>query len=538
MQYDFLKNFPQRMKNVGLYATIVGNITSRTRWNDFGFEYNNERINIVFSILLFIMEKSLREEICTIDDITVFLDDINGEYYHKDLSYDDCMSLADFIMDVILSNEGKQMYFDGYDYEQGAFHITNIRYVRNRIVYGEGDVRRTSYLLTDDGYSLLLSTLEVEKNLQISIQEMIFRLHLEKQSYDKAVDDIRNIFHQIRIQYQSIMEAMLRIRRNALDYSVGEYKTIQEKDLEVVSETKGKFEGYRELVRNRVNEFEERDINAAGLTKEDEEKLKNLKRIGEYLDKTIDEHQKILGSHMDLKELYDRELESLSQFVKIKRFSLKDDVYDKLLEKPDAIGNLNILFSPLFRMDADKIYNTGKVFLPHRISRKKRDDVTTENIEFDEALWEEEQRKLREAKRRRYESCLGFILKEVCEAGESTLDIIREKVLTNEEYINELIPDIDVFKEVMVELLRERFIDINALKKERGEVISDPDEIFEINYMLLELLERYDGDGLIKTITVEKLEDSPQVVFERVRTADGAVRNIRCSNVRIKTYGV
>ena len=164
--------------------------------------------------------------------------------------------------------------------------------------------------------------------------------------------------------------------------------------------------------------------------------------------------------------------------------------------------------------------------------------MTTENIEFDEALWEEEQRKLREAKRRRYESCLGFILKEVCEAGESTLDIIREKVLTNEEYINELIPDIDVFKEVMVELLRERFIDINALKKERGEVISDPDEIFEINYMLLELLERYDGDGLIKTITVEKLEDSPQVVFEGVRTADGAVRNIRCSNVRIKTYGV
>ena len=56
MTYDFLKNFPQRMKNVGLYATLAGNITSRTKWNEYGFEKNNERINLVFSVLLFIME--------------------------------------------------------------------------------------------------------------------------------------------------------------------------------------------------------------------------------------------------------------------------------------------------------------------------------------------------------------------------------------------------------------------------------------------------------------------------------------------------
>ena len=104
MTYDFLKNFPQRMKNVGLYATLAGNITSRTKWNEYGFEKNNERINLVFSVLLFIMERSLREEICTLDDIAVFIDDINDEYYHKELSYDDCLSLSDFIVDVILSN--------------------------------------------------------------------------------------------------------------------------------------------------------------------------------------------------------------------------------------------------------------------------------------------------------------------------------------------------------------------------------------------------------------------------------------------------
>ena len=538
MQYDFLKNFPQRMKNVGLYTTLAGNITSRTKWNEYGFEKNNERINIVFSILLFIMEKSLREEICTIDDITVFIDDINDAFYHKELSYDDCMSLADFIVDVVLSNEGRQMFFEGFDYEQDAYHIMNIRYIRNRIVYSEGDVRRTSYLLTDDGYNLLLSTLEVESNLRISIQEMIFRLHLEKQSYDKAVDDIRNIFHHIRIQYQKIMDAMQRVRKNALDYSVGEYNSIQEEDLDVVAETKNKFEGYRELVINRVNEFEERNIDAAGLSKEDEEKLKNLKRIGEYLDRTIDEHQKIMSRHMDLKELYTKELESLSQFTRIKRFSLRNDVYDRLLDDPDAIGDLNIIFAPLFRSDTDKIYNTDKAFMPHRLNRKKKEEQTSENIEFDEALWEAEQKRLRDEKRKRYESSLGFIIREVCENGSVTLSAIREKVAEDAELIDVLIPDIDIFKEVMVELLREKHMNIDELKAERGEVISDSDEIFELNYMLLDLLEKYDREGSIKGIFIEKLENSEKVVFENVKTRDGVMRNIRCSDVRIKAYGI
>lgn len=36
-----------------------------------------------------------------------------------------------------------------------------------------------------------LSTLEIEDNMKFNIHEIIFRLHLEKQSYDKAVNDIK-----------------------------------------------------------------------------------------------------------------------------------------------------------------------------------------------------------------------------------------------------------------------------------------------------------------------------------------------------------
>lgn len=109
------------------------------------------------------------------------------------MSYAECSDLAKFIVNVVLSNEGRPMYFGGYDYEQQEMKKLHISYVNNRIIYDEQDVRRTSYYLTDDGYNLLLGTLEVESNLKLTIQEMIFNLHLEKQSYDKALDDVKNI---------------------------------------------------------------------------------------------------------------------------------------------------------------------------------------------------------------------------------------------------------------------------------------------------------------------------------------------------------
>ena len=159
--YEFLKNFPQRMKNVGLYAVLIQNSMQKTSWKQFGFAKFDEQMNLIFAVMLYIMEQSLKEENCTMDDIGAYIDTINSRYLHKEISYEDSRKLGDFIVNVILSNEGRAMYFDGYDFDQNDYHIMHISYVANRIVYLDQEVRRTSYYLTDDGYNLILSTLEI-----------------------------------------------------------------------------------------------------------------------------------------------------------------------------------------------------------------------------------------------------------------------------------------------------------------------------------------------------------------------------------------
>lgn len=550
MQYEFLKNFPRRMKNVGLYAVLIQNSAQKMSWKQFGFSKFDEQLNLIFAVMLYIMEQSLKEENCTMDDIGAYIDTLNTRYLQKEITYEDCRKLGDFIVNVILSNEGRAMYFDGYDFEQNAYHIMHVSYVANRIVYLDQEVRRTSYYLTDDGYNLILSTLEIENNMKLTIHEMIFQMHLEKQSYDKAVDEIKNVFNLMRIQLQKIQEAMGKIRRNALNYSVKDYEEILLENLDTISDTKEKFQKYRELVRSRVKNLEEENINVRRLGEKEEENLENLRIIEGYLNRTIDEHQKILSSHFDLKALYTKELELLSQVSLIQRFSFRNDFYDKVLEKPASLGNLEYFLRPLFNQEPEKIYNLNKALLYQKPSVRNEEEDTEEILDFDEEAYQKEQEKKRKEKLKCYENSLGFLIEQAAETGEISLLEIQGKLQSEIENKNpdneadtleapqkmrdQFIPNVEIFKEIMVELIRNKEIDMDALKRERSEFIQDQTSDFQLNEMLLQLCEGRFSQQKIRKIEVYRIEDGNTVIFDNVLTEGGERKSIRCSNILVR----
>lgn len=530
MQYEFLKQFPRRMKHVGLYAVLIQNSSQKTTWQKYGFSKMDEQVNLIFAMMLYIMEQSLKEENCTRDDLGAFIDSINMRYFKKGLSYEECKALGDFILNVVLSNEGKAMYFDGFDFDQNAYHIMNISYVANRIVYVDDEVKRTSYYLTDDGYNLLLSTLEMENNMKLTIHEMIFKMHLEKQSYDKAVDEIKQVFNLLRIQLQKIREAMGKIRRNALSYTVADYQSILDENLDTISDTKQKFQNYRELVKARARELEEEKINVRRLTAQEEEKLGNLRIIEGYLTRAIDEHQRILNGHFDLKSLYTRELEQLSQMSLIKRFPFRSGFYDQVLEHPDSLARLDYFLRPLFRQDPEKVYNLNKALELQRPMRRRTEEDEQEVLDFDEEAWEKEQEKRIREKLKKYEGSLSLLLDMAQKKGQITLQEMREGL--TEEAQERLIPTAEIFKEIMVELIRNREIDIEVLKRERSQYISEKADSFQLSEMLLDLAER--AQTPIRRVEVYRVEDGSTVVFDRTAGEGDSRKRIRCSNVMIR----
>lgn len=534
MQHDFLKHFPKRMKHVGMYGLLMQNSAQKQTWKSYGFLKLDEQLNVIFALMLYIMEQSLKEENCTIDDIGTFLDYLNSTYFHKSMSYEDCKKAGDFIINVILCNEGKAMYFDGYDFEQRAYKIMNIRYIANKIVYLNTDIKRTSYYLTDDGYNLLLGTLEMENNMKLTIHEMIFKMHLEKQSYDQAVEEIKNIFNLLRIQLQKIQEAIQKVRRNALNYSVADYQVLLEENMDTIDLTKQKFMGYRETVKKRAAELEDENINVKKLSSEDEEKLNNLRVIEQYLNRGIDEHQKILSSHFDLKILYDRELELLSQMSIIKRFSLRNELYDKILKNPSGLDCLEGFFRPLFYQAPQKVYNLNKAMELQRPIRKRMMEEEVEVVDFDEETWQEQLLQEQKEKLERYKRSLAFLLDILKEREQVSLKEIHDIISEKEDGISTLIPDVHIFKEIMVELIKSREIQVKKLQREKKEYVMEQTLAFQLQEMLLTILEEDPKKADITGIFVSRIAGADPVVFSRVKDSNGKEKMIRCSDLEFR----
>ncbi|MGL4874879.1 MAG: hypothetical protein ACRC30_09550 [Clostridium sp.] len=532
MELNFLDTQYERMKKIGAYALLFRNSISKGTWKSYGFTEGHEQDNVIFSILLYIMEQSSKEEICTMDNITGFIESLNDVHLKKDLNYDDLKNLATFIVNNVICDEGKAMYFKGYDFKEGDYKDINIAFVKSKMEDQEG-VRRVSYYLTDQGYDLLLSTLEIEENLKITIQELIFKEHLKKASYDKAVSDIKNVFDMYRRKILSMQEAVIRIRENPLSYSSDEYKEMTEGNLEFLNETKKKFNLHTEKVDERIKEFIEHDMNIKELTKEENSNLTNLKIIKRYLNRVIDENQKILKSHFHLKDAYGDELLNIAKMSLIERFNFKREVYDKILENLEKLEDIDIFLSPLFNQEPEKVYNLNKA-LEYQKPIKNREIEEDTEISFDEEDFLEEENKKKLEKLETYKKSMELILEFAFNKEEVTLSSINEFIQESETVLNRLIPNIEIFREIMIEFIKSGEIDINEAIEESRDFVENSEIEFRFIKNILEIIDENENYKKIKYIEASKILGAKEVKLENVLSEDGTYKNCICSDIVFK----
>lgn len=96
-----------------------------------------------------------------------------------------------------------------------------------------------------------------------------------------------------------------------------------------------------------------------------------------------------------------------------------------------------------------------------------------------------------------------------------------------------LIPNIDIFKEIMVELIKSKEINLAALRKEKSEYIVEETLEFQLQDMILNVVENDEKKKEISKIYVLRTQDKKSVEFTNVPDESGACKTIRCSNVEI-----
>lgn len=536
MNFDFLKDFSKRMKKVGTYTLITYNSIYKGTWKSYGFEETYEYMNLLFAVMMFIMEQSLKDEVCTIDDIASFIEDVDSRFFKKGLTFESSKSLGDFIVNTVLCDDGRAMYFKGYDFEEKQYRDIHISFVGNRIIYLNDTVRRTSYYLTEDGYTMMLGTLEVENNMKLTIQEIIFNLHLEKADYNKAVDDIKQIFNLSRIQLQKIEESIKSIRQNVLNFSSEEYESILNDNMVIIQEQRNKFKAYRQHVKEKIAEFYDDGIDIDKLDGEKREKLDNLGIINQYLSKVIGEQQKILNTHFDFKHAYSEALTGMTAMAAIKRINFNNELYEPVLSDPSKIDALDRIFRPLFISKLPKYYNINKC-VQYQRSIKTAEEDGDEEIAFDaDYLKEEKERELR-LKLLKYKNVLEVVLDHLIfsEKGIVTLRDIISSIRADSEDREKLVPSVEIFREVMIELLKANHIDIAELKREANNSV-DEDRLmgFELNKMVMALIEENRKYEKIKFLEINKVFDGEPVKIIGAQSDKGWVKTVTCSNIEFR----
>ena len=140
---------------------------------------------------------------------------------------------------------------------------------------------------------------------------------------------------------------------------------------------------------------------------------------------------------------------------------------------------------------------------------------------------------LRKIKLKKYEDSLSALMSEAMQKKTVSLSAIQAG-FKDESDRNQLIPDINIFKEIMVELLRARVIDIKALRSERADYIQEESGDFRLNNMILKLLDNHPAWQKVTKLTIEKVPGAGPVVFQNIQDEAGLTRTIRCSDVMIR----
>ena len=520
--YDFLNNFQQRMKNVSSSALLHRSIVYKdTLSSTFGFTEYDEQVNLVYLLLRYIMDRSLKEEYCTLDDMAVFLEEINLEYFKKDINRDSYVSLANFIVNEIVLNDGNMTFFNCLNPDKKEFNKVYVQLIGHKRTR---ESNMATYYLTDEGYNLLLSTFEFEDNMNLTVQELIFKTSLENKDYDKALNDVKNIFALSKKQVQLLLDNIVRIKENIMTFTAEDYEKSIQDSIKVIKEQDDKFKAHKEEIEKR-----ETDLRVLHLEKEDSldneekaeifNKLEKLGEIKKELSKITFEHSKIINVHFEFKDVYTKALLSSIEYSKKEMINIKEDVEDLIIKDLSNLDLIPMLMSPLYIKSINKEYNLMASLIPQKEKQSVVESSTEVSLCMDETEYlkekEEKERKNKE-KNDRYKNVIRVLFNHGVNNKlqfklSDILDYLNNE--ENKDNYNLLVPDIYILREVLIELLFMKEFTIEQLKKDIKKITKDSNSEFSFEPLriIVDLVNEEKDFKLINAVKIKKPKDKEMI---------------------------
>lgn len=523
MQREFYKDMARRTSLIALFGELFMLLRARTQTlAGYGFKKIEDQIMLVFMMMRVIMEKTLAEETCTLDDLTGALTELNAELFHLPLDYEALRRLASLLVVDVLSNSGEPIVFHAFESED---YIAHPLYITSTVTY-EGNAKKASYRMSDDGFRLMLSTLEMEENMQLQFRDLVLEMQLKRRNYSQALDEIRHIFEILKIRELDFQEKTALVRQDAALLSAAAYKEMIEENYTILSDARERFAKYQKQVREQTEDLSEKLTNSA-LEGPDFENLQTLEQIDKMLSRSVVAITRILKALADFSQAFSGELSAQFRAGSARRYSFSRLVMDRVYENPDLLDAIHTYLHPLFGKNPEPVFQLSPAFEYRQLLNKDEKDGFVEVEEdYDEAAEQKRKQQERES-RARLNQAVYLLFDALLQKEDGQLNLAEFGQPQG-------FPDnLDEARLLLASLADTRTISLAGLAADYEELVVDEDVPWSFPLALLENFGRLPGLGNYAWLDVEKGEGSVNYTLEE----EGLKISLNMDNIRFVLKG-
>lgn len=528
--YDFLNNFHKRMEKLSYSFLIDHKVSTLTAFKDYFSSL--ELINLVYSLMCFVLDRSLKDEECTLTNMASLLEELAAKYYDRPLTEPEASEITRFIVYKILRNDGKPFIFTTIDYATGQQKVFDFHLLQQKT--SKVDNNKSNFMLTQEGYRLILGALEVDEKTQIDINQMILELSLKKKNFSQGLLAVENLNNLITAQINVINNFIYRTRENIFSIEQKSFENNFIKNIQVLKEQNKKFDELKEII---IIEEDRLSKSEGEITKENYESLKQLGRIKELLTAISYRAGELINRHFHFKEEYKLALEEASFYYNNKRINLKEDLITPIEKDASGLGSLYKLFNPLFRASVPKRFNINYMFNEQKLYAKEDEE---DEIFISDDDGPDPELITRQNNKEQYRGIISSLLAFLVDKRSTDLDsLVNYYHDHNVAGYAKLVPTVRKFSEVFIELLRIGTIDVEEMLREQ-ENAYDNDEIeFDLRKLLVDEINEKYRFLTLKSMVFIKAGDRAKITVTEQR-AEGAeeefstIETLSCPNILMK----
>jgi predicted transcriptional regulator len=525
--FDFLENFEKRMEWIGITNSIINRKGKNTELeNLFG---ENELTNIIVSVLLFIMEKTLEENNeCEMHHIEAFVDELARLYYSKAFGKNQIREIAGYIIKDILQNNGVKYTYPLVNYAKKSIDEIAIRLIADKIV-DENNERKIVYMLTNQGYEFLFRMREVDEEIQLTMEQLKLKEYIKRKKFSSAVRQSVELITFVRQKKKDLENFILSIRQNIHNVDIEKYEALIKSTYAMLTEEYETMSDIRRMIdmaEAKINE----DFDAGADFEQKLAKAKSeIQEIHHNIGIVITEQRDLIINRYSLTSLYMDTIKKSFEFSFEKRYDFEELILMPLERCNNALDRCLGLLKPLLLPGVNRFMGIESIYEAQTIFKdaENPDSHLVQIEDYDDSQENERIRRISD----RYVDMMALIVAETMRAGETSLGrILEEKRLGDPELYARAMEDRCIFL-VALKLYDIGSIPVASFYQSRKRVLLRPSEEFNVEYCLVKIRDAVEGLDAIKEMETSKAEQVIHEVFEKTEGDIKVIETIEMTDV-------